>query len=207
MSEPERETGSVIPLEPYLARSNPPPRRRPLVPNSVLAMLVVVIMEVMFFGGLISAYVIAERGTRTGWPPPAQPRLPIEATALNTLALLASGVLIWLCARTLARAEARARRLFLVSMLLGGFFVVFQGIEWVRLIAEGLTLTYSTHAAFFYLIVGLHALHAITALTALAWAYARLTSARLTASAFTAVRIFWYFVVLVWPIIYLLVYL
>ena len=49
-------------------------------------------------------------------------------------------------------------------MLLGAFFVLFQGVEWVALLREGLTLTSSTHGAFFYLIIGTHALHAVVAL-------------------------------------------
>ena len=44
------------------------------------------------------------------------------------------------------------------------FFVVFQGFEWVRLIGEGLTMTSGTLGAFFYLIVGMHALHAFAAI-------------------------------------------
>jgi len=84
--------------------------------------------------------------------------------------------------------------------------VFFQGVEWVRLIGEGLTLTSSTHGAFFYLIVGVHALHALAALVALGWVLRRLRSGVLPPSVFSATALFWYFVVGVWPIIYLRVY-
>ena len=46
-------------------------------------------------------------------------------------------------------------------MLLGAFFVVFQGAEWLALIGQGLTLTSSALGSFFYLIVGSHGLHAV----------------------------------------------
>lgn len=187
----------------------------PPVPHAVLGTLLFVIVELMLFAGLVSAYVIAQAANPGAWPPPGQPRLPVEATFVNTLVLLASGVLVWrggrafaLAAnRDLASERARADRLLLSGSFLGAFFVLFQGIEWVRLIREGLTLNYSTHGAFFYLIVGMHALHAIGALGALAWAYSRLRAGLLTEGAFWAVRIFWFFVVGLWPALYVLVYL
>ena len=65
----------------------------------------------------------------------------------------------------------------------------------------------STYGAFFYVIVGAHALHAIPALLALVVMLLRLRAGSLTAEAFAASRIFWYFVVLVWPVLYWKVYL
>jgi cytochrome c oxidase subunit 3 len=77
----------------------------------------------------------------------------------------------------------------------------------VALLGEGLTMQSSTYGGFFYLIVGTHALHAIGALTALVWAWHRLYTGRLTASQLATVAAFWYFVVLVWPVLYIQVYL
>lgn len=205
----------------WLDGSGPPrPRRGPAVPHSVLGMLLVVVMELMMFAGLVSAYLVAQAANPGSWPPPGQPRLPIEATAFNTLVLLASGALVWVAGRSFASAEtlgasgtvgaaerAKADRLLLIGTLLGSFFVLFQGFEWVRLINEGLTLNYSTHGSFFYLIVGTHALHAIVALGALSWAYGKLRGGLLTDGAFWTVRILWFFVVGLWPALYALVYL
>jgi len=184
-----------------------PMPRRPLVPNAVLGMVIFVVMEIMFFAGLFSAYMISEGMAAAGWPPPGEPRLPIEETAFNTFALLASGVCLVLSARALPRNALASKRLLIASIALGAFFVIFQGAEWVALISQGLTLTTSTHGSFFYLIVGAHALHAIIALAALGWALARTIKQTLPRAAFQAVRIFWYFVVAVWPILYWLVYL
>ena len=94
-----------------------------------------------------------------------------------------------------------------LAIALGAVFIGVQGVEWARLISEGLTLSSSTFGAFFYLIVGTHALHAIPALVVLGWAAMGLRKGTLTADAFAAVRLFWYFVVLVWPVLYVLVYL
>lgn len=187
----------------------PEPRRRPkVIADGVMAMLMFVFTECMLFAGLISAHTIV-RAHLSGamWPPPGQPRLPFEETALNTAALLASGIVLLLARFAYRREPARAVLPLLLATLLGAFFVGFQGVEWLALIREGLTLTSSTYGSFFYLIVGTHALHAVAALIAMAWAFARLRTGRLTAAELGAVQVFWYFVVLVWPILYWKVYL
>jgi heme/copper-type cytochrome/quinol oxidase subunit 3 len=180
--------------------------RTPLVGNAVIAMMIFVFTEIMLFAGLISAFTII-RSSALAWPPPGQPRLPVEETAGNTAALLASGVLLVVAHRVIRREPARARWPLLFAMLLGGFFVIFQGVEWLALVREGLTVTSSVHGSFFYLIVGLHALHAVVALGVLAYAWARLERGWLPPSLFAAAEIFWYFVVGVWPVLYLRVYL
>jgi cytochrome c oxidase subunit 3 len=126
---------------------------------------------------------------------------------VNTAALLASGVLLFVAQRAFRREPARATRPLLLAILLGAFFVIFQGVEWVALVREGLTVTSSIQGSFFYLIVGLHALHAVAALGALAYAWIRLQQGRLAPGVFSASQIFWYFVVGVWPVLYLRVYL
>jgi len=171
-----------------------------------MGMLIFVISECMLFGGLISAFTII-RSSALVWPPPDQPRLPVAETAFNTAALLASGVCLYLAGRGLARSRERARRPLLAAMLLGAFFVLFQGVEWVRLIADGLTLTSSNLGSFFYLIVGLHGLHAVAALGLLVYTWLRLQRGWLAQSQLATAQVFWYFVVGLWPILYGVVYL
>ena len=185
-----------------------PVRRPPLLSNGVLGMLIFIFTEVMFFSGLISAHTIV-RSQVAGqmWPPYGQPRLPVEQTAFNTLALVASGVVLVLAWFAYRRESGGARIPLLLSIALGSVFVGFQGREWVALLAEGLTMQSSTYGGFFYLIVGTHALHAIGALLALGWAYWKLDREELSAEQLATVSAFWYFVVLVWPILYWRVYL
>ncbi len=195
----------------YVGRQPPvpgmvPPREQ-IIPSAVLGMLIFVMCEVMMFAGLISAFTIVRTSALGAWPPPGQPRLPLEETAINTAALLLSGVLLYVAHRAFKREPARASRPLLVSILLGAFFVVFQGFEWLGLIREGLTLTSSNHGSFFYLIVGMHALHAVAALIVLVLVQLLLMRGRLTHSTFAAAQVFWYFVVGIWPILYLRVYL
>jgi cytochrome c oxidase subunit 3 len=168
-------------------------------------MLIFVLTEVMLFAGLIAAHAIAKAGA-SEWPPLNQPRLPILLTRLNTVALLVSGGMLLWAQRAWRRAAETARPPLFGALTMGLLFVLVQGREWVGLIGEGLTLTSSTYGGFFYLIVGAHALHALVAILALAWLWRRLGSGRLTETQLTTVAIFWYFVVLAWPFIYLRVY-
>ncbi len=183
------------------------PRPPPALPSAVLGMLIFVSTEVMLFAGLISAFLILRASPVGGvWPPPGQPRLPLEETAINTLALIASGFMLWRARRAFAESHARAQRPLAIAMALGAFFVLFQGYEWVMMIGQGLTLQSSNHGSFFYLIVGLHAAHAVAGLTMLSWAWWRLRGGFLASSTFGAAQVFWFFVVGLWPILYALVY-
>lgn len=184
-------------------------RHRPMAENARLGMALFVFTEVMLFTGFISAFVIVQSGAPIGnWPPPGQPRLPIERTALNTLALLASGAALFMAGRRFHGPRPRtAARWMGTALALGGFFVVAQGLEWAALLRHGLTITSSQLGSFFYLIVGTHALHAVAAILALALAWRALLVGRLTSSRLGAVQLFWYFVVLIWPVLYWKVYL
>jgi cytochrome c oxidase subunit 3 len=189
----------------------PAPRRAPqragtLMPSAVIGTFLFVFTEAMLFAGLISAHAIVKAGAQE-WPPANQPRLPFAETMVNTAALLASGVLLIMAHLSYRKRPELAKVPLLLSLLLGSFFVLFQGREWVALLGQGLTLTSSTYGSFFYVIVGSHALHAVAAILAMAWAWRRLNAGQLTAAQLGAVEVFWYFVVLVWPVLYLKVYL
>ncbi len=179
------------------------PAGRQPVAASVVAMLIFVAAEVMFFAALISAHQITSANVGAdAWPPPGQPRLPIASTAANTVILLLSGVCVFLANR------GRKAGLFLISgVALGTAFVIFQGVEWGRLIHFGLTLRSSSYGSYFYLIIGAHALHAVAALAVWAWALPRFLKGTLSRGAFLGAQVFWYFVVGVWPLLYLTVYL
>lgn len=180
--------------------------RERILPNGVLGMLVFLLTEIMLFAGMISAFLII-RSQAIVWPPPGQPRLPIEETALNTAALLGSGVALFFARRVFRRDPAAALRPLGLAIVLGLFFVVFQGFEWASLIGQGLTMQTSSLGSFFYLIVGCHALHAIAAIGLLVHVFVRLRNGWLSSGLLATSEVLWYFVVGVWPVLYLVVYL
>lgn len=182
--------------------------KEPIFSNSVLGVIIFIMAELMFFLGLISAFMIS-KANAVEWPPIGQPRLPVEATAFNTGVLLLSALTMFLAGRAFDREGfgSKSKLLFLGTLGLGTFFVVFQGVEWVRILSDGLTLQSGNYGAFFYLIIGTHAVHAIGALIAQALLFWKFQKRTLRLQSFRAGQMFWYFVVGVWPVLYYLVYL
>lgn len=181
--------------------------RREVVPASVLGVLLFVGTEVMFFAGLISAFTIARAGAEPGhWVQPTDPLLPAASTLANTAALLVSGGLLLVTHRQHRRGSRAAVHTLAAAWILGAAFVGLQGREWWGLLSQGLTLWSGGLGAFFYLIVGAHGVHALGALVALGIAWWRLRAGTLSTSFFLGAETFWYFVVGLWPIIYLRVY-
>ena len=177
------------------------------IPNGVLGMAITIIVEIIYFVSLVSSYLVLRSNT-TEWPPWGQPRLPIETTAFNTFVLLLSGILLFR-ARTqfLKNPQIFPKNLVMLSMLCGAFFVLYQGYEWLNLIEFGLTIQSSQYGSIFYLIIGSHAIHAIAGLIGLCYIYYCGVTTQVTTIGLLVVAMFWYFVVGLWPILYMLVYL
>ena len=177
-----------------------------VISNGVLGMTLFVLTEIMLFSGMISAFSIV-RASSAIWPPPDQPRLPVEETALNTIALFLSGLLLYLAQRRFKTRRDSAAAPLAGAIALGAFFIVFQGWEWASMLAQGLTLTSSTLGSFFYLIVGTHAIHAIVALFLLIRTWQRMSNGWLQPSQLATTAVLWYFVVGAWPVVYWRIYL
>lgn len=180
------------------------PRTRTGVPNAVLGVLILIGAELMFFAGLISSYLVNRVSSRVPWPPLDQPRLPVEVTAVNTGVLLLSGLLLFLSATGKVRATRRlpAAR---IAVFLGVVFLAIQGYEWVRLIGFGITVHSSLFGSFFYTLIGAHGLHVLGGILAiLPILFRREMPSQGTMS---AAGLYWYFVVLIWPLLYYLLYL
>lgn len=175
------------------------------ISNSMLGMILFVLTELMFFLALLSAYFII-KSRHGNWTPPLGIRLPIEATAVNTVILVISGVMVFL-------ASHYARKNFLekawgflgYAHLFGSSFLLIQGYEWIRLIQHGLTLRDSLFGACFFLLIGSHGLHALGGLLAMGhWLYHGRTKKQ--AIPIHSLSLFWGFIVLLWPLLYGIVY-
>ena len=209
-----RTNGHRLPPPPPTSGGDGPERepgpRRPLLDNVGLAMLFLICGEIMFFGGLVSAFLIL-RMTSALRPPPLQPRLPIGVTGVNTLVLLASSVAMVAASRALERDDMRGlvRRLLVVGGL-GVAFLAVQGYEWVRLVSFGLTVSSGAYGGTFYTLIGAHAAHVVAAViwvAAMVLLAARGRFADGRTGPLRACAIYWHFVVALWPILYVAVYL
>ncbi|MBI3001866.1 MAG: heme-copper oxidase subunit III [Deltaproteobacteria bacterium] len=199
---------------PSFAGGGPPAppevREEPLISNARLGLLMFLAAEAMFFAGLIGAFLVFRLGSAV-WPPPFQPRLPVEVTGINSLVLLASGLTMhW--ARRAVRA-GRSRRLtqwLVATALLGVVFLGIQGYEWIRLVQFGLKVSSSVYGATFYTLVGCHGFHVLGAVLWLLTVAAMAGRGRFTERSRTGVELcamYWTFVVALWPVLYGLVYL
>ncbi len=166
--------------------------------------------EVMFFAGLITAFVILRAGS-LAWPPPGQPRLPLGVSSVNTLVLIASGLAMYK-ALTEIRKDRRQTvvKWIAITGLLGGVFLAVQGFEWLRLVHYGLTATSSLYGGIFYTALGAHGLHVAGAMVALFVVFRRASVGRYRATDCQGVEacwLYWTFVVILWPILYGFLYL
>ena len=166
--------------------------------------------EAMFFAGLISAFLILRAGAAT-WPPLNQPRLPIAITAINTLMLLVSAYTMHRAVRGIRAGQQKALTTGLaLTGVLGTIFLGVQGTEWIRLVKHGLTFTSSNYGATFYTLIGAHGLHVLAAVIVLAIVFTRARNKKYSAQCHAGLelcRLYWFFVVAIWPILYALVYL
>ncbi|MGP8214432.1 MAG: heme-copper oxidase subunit III [Bacteroidia bacterium] len=191
---------------------NVPASEKKLIPDGVIGMLFLLATEAMFFAGFISAYLVNRAGIVV-WPPVGQPRLPIEITAINTLVLLSSAITVFLFGRTVkknASITKNSKSLLIISIILGATFLLVQGSEWIKLIGFGLTAHSSIYGAFFYTIIGFHALHVIVGLIVLLYLLSSIIkplAMEVKKNRIVTCSMYWYFIVGVWPILYILVYL
>lgn len=180
--------------------------KKPVMANVLLGTILFVIVEVMFFVALISAYLVIRSGSGLRWIPPGEVRLPVTATALNTTILLISGILMILATTQFYKGIAKSRKFFIWSMILGIFFVMFQGQEWIKLIAQGMTMLSGVFGATFFLLIGTHALHAVTAIMAMVYLLIKMKNKVIKVEHLQAMMVYWLFIVCIWPILYGLVY-
>ena len=191
------------------AVSSQPGHTRTPISSGVIGMLIFMVTEAMFFAGLISAYMVIRAGIEE-WPPWGQPRLPVEATAFNSLVLLASGFIMSHSRAYFKKNNlAMGRRWLGISIILGTFFLVFQGYEWLRLLEFGFTLSSSVYGGLFYLLIGAHGFHVMAALAILIYLWYQMKNSKnpVSPEGLFPFQLLWYFVVCVWPILYVLVYL
>jgi heme/copper-type cytochrome/quinol oxidase subunit 3 len=200
--------------EPAFAGGGPPaPPVRPntvLLNNAKIGTMMLLGAETMFFAGLIGAFIVFRLGA-TNWPPPFQPRLPVGVTGINTMVLLMSAFTMHFSVSSMAAGNiGGAKRFLAFTAFLGTLFLVIQGSEWLKLVHFGLTVSSSVYGGLFYALIGAHGLHVLGALAWLLAVYAQTRRGRFSPKDYNGMqicRMYWIFVVALWPVLYGLVYL
>lgn len=179
------------------------------IPNGKIAMWLFLGSEVMFFTGLIGAYIVLRFG-QPEWPNPAL-ALNVPLTAANTFLLVCSSVtLVWGLQNYQRDDQRRGFYGLLLTTFFGAVFVGVQVYEYFELVGYGLTPHTNIFASCFYIMTSFHGMHvavgviALAVLTVMGWMgkfgpknYAAIENAGL----------YWHFVDLVWIILFAIVYL
>ena len=169
------------------------------VETAVLGMAVFLMVEAMFFAGLVSALVVGRVASKA-WPPPGQAKASWIVAAAATLLLLASVRAL----RSARREAAPAPRSLGWAALLGAAFLAVVGWEGFRVMTGGSGLAANTYAGLLLVLVGCHALHVLGGVALIARArrlWAREEPAAAKSTRLRVCGMYWMFVVGVWPVI------
>lgn len=191
-------------------------------PNQVAVGTVVwLASELMFFAGLFAMYFTLRASRPDIWAADTA-LLEVPLATANTIVLVLSSVT---CQFGVFKAEQlQPRRTgslfdfrrwgmvewFLLTFVMGAFFVSVQAFEYANLVAEGLTIASSAYGSAFYITTGFHALHVTGGLIAflliIGRAYVAKRFGHYEASSAIVVSYYWHFVDIVWIVLFFVVY-
>ena len=165
--------------------------------------------ELMFFAGLFAVYFTVRAQNVGVWPPPPT-ELDIPYALVVTIVLVASSFTCQLGVFAAERGDVFGlRRWYLVTLVMGTFFVLGQANEYRSLVEEGTTIPSSAYGTVFYLATGFHGLHVIGGLLAFIFLLIRTKLSKFTPAQATAaivVSYYWHFVDVVWIALFSVIY-
>ena len=180
--------------------------------------------ELMFFAALFAMYFTirsVDKGEGLPWP---GAHLDIALSTVNTTVLVLSSVTCQMGVFAVERGQIKRtrsifhpmswglREWYVLSFLMGLYFVCGQGYEYLDLIRkQGLTLSSSAYGSVFYIPTGFHGLHVIGGLIAflflLGRTYAAKTFTHEQQVSAIVVSYYWHFVDVVWIGLFTTIYL
>ena len=189
---------------------------------STLGMWLFLVTEVMFFGGLIAAYIIY----RTLYPDAfvaGSHHLDITLGGTNTAVLIVSSLTMALAVRAAQLGGRKGVIVFLIlTMVLGSAFLGIKYLEYSHKFHDHLVPgpnfqfegPEAQHAQLFFSLyfamTGVHALHMIIGIGLLMWLLIKSALGRFSTHYFTPVEmvgLYWHFVDIVWIFLFPLLYL
>lgn len=100
------------------------------MPTSKLAMWIFLATEIMFFSGLLGAYIVLRFGS-PAWPKPHDVHLVEWMGAVNTFVLICSSVTVVLAHSALGKGQiSRAAMLLGITLVLGCVFMGIKAVEY-----------------------------------------------------------------------------
>ena len=181
--------------------------------------------ELMFFAALFAAYFTLRSATPDTVALWAQEttKLNVPFAAVNTTVLVLSSVTcqmgVFAAERghvgrrggVLAVGRWGLREWFVLTYLMGAFFIAGQVLEYAALVRENVTIPSSAYGSIFYLTTGFHGIHVAGGLIAFLFVLGRTLMARTFTheQAVTAIVVsyYWHFVDVVWIGLFATIYL
>jgi cytochrome c oxidase subunit 3/cytochrome o ubiquinol oxidase subunit 3 len=184
-----------------------PPTEWRLPSRGRVGMLCLIAAESYIFSIFVVAYLFYIGKSISG-PTPAQ---VLERPIFISVCLLSSSATIHWSVSALARGALRRFMLWwLVTILLGGIFLLGTAREWHRLIYDhGLTISTNLFGTTYYSLVGLHATHVTVGLIALSLVMVFALLGKVTqghAQKTEVLSLYWHFVDAVWVVVFTVVY-
>ncbi|MGH8893727.1 MAG: aa3-type cytochrome oxidase subunit III [Actinomycetes bacterium] len=168
--------------------------------------------ELMFFAALFAMYFTIRSVSPELWE--TRPELlNIPFSTINTTVLVLSSVTCQLGVFAAEKGDVvRLRLWFVITFLMGSFFIGGQVAEYAALATEeGLTLASDAYGSVFYLTTGFHGLHVTGGLLAFLLVLGRTYTARRfthgQATSAIVVSYYWHFVDIVWIGLFTTIYL
>jgi cytochrome c oxidase subunit 3 len=125
--------------------------------------------------------------------------------------ILSSATCQWAVFKAERGDVAGLRRWFIITFIMGAFFIAGQIFEYSELIKEGVTISSSSYGSVFYLTTGFHGMHVTGGLIAFLLVLGRTYAARRftheQATSAIVVSYYWHFVDVVWIGLFSTIYL
>ena len=180
------------------------------IDNRRVLMWIFLASECLFFGALISTYLIFRNESLQG-PDPAE-ILNIPVTSASTFVLLMSSLTMVLAVYGAQHGRLGMMKLMLLAtIVLGIGFLGFQVYEFISFAHEGLGFTTNQFGSTFYVLTGFHGTHVgvgVLYLTSLLIASNRRTGLGSERALHVDLAgLYWHFVDIVWIVIFTIIYL
>jgi heme/copper-type cytochrome/quinol oxidase subunit 3 len=180
--------------------------------NTKMAMWAFLGSECLFFGSLITTYLLYRNSVVAG--PKPHEIYDIPYTSVSSFVLLMSSLTMVLALAAIQRNDPRAMRVWLLATaFLGITFIGGQIYEFTTFVEEGLTLSTSTFGSAFFVLTGFHGAHVSVGILMLLSLVGMSMAGKLGHSNAEAARrveligLYWHFVDIVWIVIFTAVYL
>jgi len=181
-------------------------------PNMVsIGTIVWLSSELMFFAALFAMYFTLRSVNPELWAEEVE-LLNIPFASFNTTILVLSSVTCQLGVFAAERGDVKGlRKWFVITFLMGFYFVGGQVYEYFVLVNYGLTISSDAYGSAFYLTTGFHGLHVAGGLIAflfvLARTYATKNYSHKQATTAIVVSYYWHFVDVIWIALFATIYL